>query len=53
MQMPGIDFADDNEPDSETVAKSMLPANDATPVPRDPVADIRALSDDEKIALFT
>jgi hypothetical protein len=50
FEMPGVDFADGDESDSD---QAMLPANDATPVPRDPFADIRALSDDEKIALFT
>lgn len=54
INMPGIDFVDDTEPDGGvTVAEVALPANDAIPVPHDPFADIRALSDEEKIALFT
>jgi hypothetical protein len=52
--MPDIEFVDEDSPDGETTAAEvMLPAHAATPLPPDPFADIRALSDEEKIALFT
>jgi hypothetical protein len=52
IRMPDIDLADHDRADGVTVAETIRPAKAAT-LARDPFADIRALSDEEKIALFT